>query len=168
MKHVISLKKILPLLFLAANAFAGIAYAESVRNPSEYNIQNGVGLKGYDPVAVFPEGGGQAQVGQEQFKFEYLGVLYYFSSAQNLETFAQNPEKFEPSYGGWCAYAMAQGCKIDIDPAIFTIKGSRIHYFVSNRAKRNFDAAPDRQEAQADLNFEKMQGLNLKLGECLP
>ena len=106
--------------------------------------------------------------GQAQLKFEYLGVTYYFSSPENLDAFMQNPAKYEPTYGGWCAYAMAQGCKIDIDPAIFTLKGNRAHYFVSNRAKKNFDSDSVRLESAADVNFQKMQGLNLKLGECLP
>lgn len=164
MNFIAQLKLTLPLLALAT----GLAHGQPNRDLSDFNLQNGVGHHGYDPVAVFPEGGGQAQMGNEQIKVEHLGVIYFFASEQNAQIFLANPSKYESSYGGYCAYAMANGCKVDIDPTIFTIKGDRIHYFVSNRAKRNFDAEADLLEARADVNFEKMHGLNLKLGECLP
>jgi len=144
------------------------AVAEGVRDLKDFNLQNGVGLHSHDPVAVYPEGGGRPQRGHEQLKLDYKGVTYLFSSGGNIDFFMQNPRKYEPTYGGFCAYAMAQGCKIDIDPSLYTLKVERAHYFVSNRAKRNFDADADVLEAQADANYARMQGLNVKAGECLP
>ena len=39
-----------------------------------------------------------------------------FASKENLETFLSNAEKYAPAYGGWCAYAMLDGDKVEVDP----------------------------------------------------
>lgn len=132
--------------------------AQPSRSTSEYNVENGIGLHGYDPVAVFPEGGGQAEVGQMQFSLSHESVTYVFASSEHLEMFRTSPEKFEPTYGGWCAYAMASGSKVDIQPMLFTIHGNRAHYFVSARAKLNFDRDITDYETRADENWKKISG----------
>lgn len=137
--------------------------AEVIRNAAEYNLQNGVGLKGFDPVAVFPEGGGQAKAGQPQFRLDYMGVTYLFMSAANLDLFVQNPDRYEPTYGGWCAYAMASGSQVDIQPHLFTINGNRAHYFVSSRAKANFDRDVMGHETRADGFWKQISGESPRL-----
>lgn len=129
---------------------ASSAQAQVPRDVTEYNLQASVGLKGYDPVSYFSEGGGQPQVGLQNLKLDYMGVSYFFATAQNLDLFVQNPDKYEPTYGGWCAYAMASGSKVDIQPMIYTINGNRLHFFVSKRAKQNFDADVVGHETRAD------------------
>ena len=129
-----------------------------MRDVSQYNLQQGVGLGGYDPVAIFPEGGGRALVGTAEFKLENHGVIYMFSSSQNMETFKAAPAKYEPTYGGWCAYAMASGSKVPIQPTLFTIHGNRAHYFVASRAKANFDADISGYEVKADANWKQISG----------
>lgn len=140
------------LLPLSANA------AAPFRNAAEYNLNSGVGLKGYDPVAVFPEAGGRAMMGRPEFALEYAGVTYMFASAANREMFTQNSAKYEPTYGGWCAYAMASGSKVDIQPALFTIHGDRAHFFVSARAKQNFDRDVAGHERRADGFWKQISG----------
>lgn len=163
------MKKILLSATLAIGlaGFFSQVHAEE-RNLKDYNLNDGVSLHGFDPVAVFPEGGSSALMGSTELVVNQKGVIYQFANEGNKQTFEANPEAYEPSFGGYCAYAMASGCKIDIQPDIFTIKGDRIHYFVSQRAKRNFDANADQLEAQADVNYERMKTLDIKLGECLP
>jgi YHS domain-containing protein len=130
----------------------------SLRNPSVYNIQQGLGFKGFDPVSAFPEGGGVPVQGIAQFKLDYMGVTYMFASAANLDLFVQNPDRYEPTYGSWCAFAMASGTQVDIEPQYFTIHGNRAHYFVSARAKRNFDRDIAGFEARADKNWKQISG----------
>jgi YHS domain-containing protein len=134
------------------------AQAQGTRNTSEYNLQAGVGLKGHDPVSYFPEGGGQPQVGRQNLRLDYMGVNYFFATAQNLDLFVENPDKYEPTYGGWCAYAMASGSKVDIKPLIYTIHKNRIHFFVSRRAKQNFDTDIAKYEARADGFWKQISG----------
>ncbi len=154
MKQVLSLG----LMVLSLLSTATFAVAQDSRNTKEYNLQNGVGLKGYDPVSYFPEGGSKALVGLNQFKLNYLGVTYFFANTKNLETFSKDALKYEPSYGGYCAYAMASGSKVDIDPIFYTINERRLHFFVSNRAKRNFDAEVKTYEDRADSFWKQISG----------
>ena len=145
---------VMTLSFLAAS----VGHAEATRNVAEYNLQSGVGLKGYDPVSYFPEGGGQPLVGSPEFRLDYMGVTYFFATARHLDLFVQDPDLYEPTYGGWCAYAMASGSKVDIQPTLYTIHGRRIHFFVSKRAKQNFDADIPGHETRADGFWKEISG----------
>lgn len=132
------------------------AMATPDRNASEYNITQGLGLHGQDPVSYFPEGNSTPSRGVVAQTYE--GVTYRFINQENAETFLDRPEKFEPTYGGWCAWAMANGSKVDINPSIFTINGNRIHFFISARAKRNFDRDIAKYEDLADSNWKRFSG----------
>jgi YHS domain-containing protein len=150
-------------VFSVTNPVSAQVIEEPVRKSSEYNLDEGVGLKGFDPVAVFPEGGGAPKKGVEEFRLEYMGVIYFFASAQNLDLFVTNPDKYEPTYGGWCAFAMASGSYVDIQPHLFTINGNRAHYFVAQRAKANFDRNLSTLEPRADDNWFKFTGESPRL-----
>ncbi len=143
---------------LIAVFFSLAVSAQVGRNVSVYNLETGLGLKGYDPVAVFPEGGGKATKGSPEFRLVYSGVTYNFSSEANANRFESDPEKYEPTYGGWCAFAMASGEYVDIQPQLFTVHGRRVHYFVASRAKANFDRKLAEFEANADKHWKRISG----------
>lgn len=63
-------------------------------------------LSGYDPVAYFPEGGGKPAKGAQSISLVHGGVLYRFATEANKAAFESNPARYEPAYGGWCAWAM--------------------------------------------------------------
>lgn len=164
MKSVLLLfRNSLAISSLFLYGLASQAYSQVNRNISQYNLTENVGLKGFDPVAVFPEGGGQARSGNPEFRFDFGGVIYYFATAANRDTFQSSPERYEPTYGGWCAYAMASGSKVDIQPTLFTISGNRAHYFVAARAKRNFEADIEGHEWRADENWLRISGESPRL-----
>lgn len=98
------------------------------RNTTEYNHPS-LAIEGYDPVAYFPEGGGKPLKGDKKFAHEHRGVTYHFASQANRDAFIANPAKYEPAYGGWCAYAMASGEKVEIDPKASRITNGRLLLF---------------------------------------
>ena len=55
------------------------------------------------------------------------GAKWRFSSAENLTLFQENPEKYAPQYGGYCAYAVSQNTDADIEPAQFTVHGGKLY-----------------------------------------
>lgn len=132
--------------------------AETIRNIAEYNLLMNLGLKGYDPVSYFPEGGGEPKVGSSQYQREYQGVVYLFVNLKNAELFEKNQHKYEPSYGGWCAWKMASGSKVDIQPTVYTINGNRLHVFASHRAKQYFDSDIAGNEVLADGFWKQISG----------
>lgn len=84
--------------------------------------KGGLALQGYDPVAYFPEGGGEPKPGKAGLTVTRHGVTYRFASEAHRELFLENPARYEPAFGGWCAYAMAEGDKVEIDPTSFLIE----------------------------------------------
>ena len=89
------------------------------------NAADGIGLKGYDPVAYFT--GGQPAKGAEQYSLQWKGVTYRFASAADQQRFQANPEKYLPQYGGYCAYAMSIDRIADIDPKQWAIVGGKLY-----------------------------------------
>lgn len=154
----LNLKSFIASFFLLFGMMPTLAQAQAVRNVSEYNLQNGIGLKGFDPVSYFPEGGGKPLAGSPNFQLDYQGVTYYFAAELNRDLFLENVSKYEPTYGGYCAYAMASGSKVDIQPTIYTINGNRLHFFISKRAKQNFDADITGFETNADRFWKQISG----------
>ena len=147
-----SLTKWVTILFAL---FSLGAFAQEGRNVSEYNLDGDLGLKGYDPVSYFAEGGSKPAKGNAQITHHHEGVTYRFSSVENREIFKVMPERYEPTYGGYCAWAMAaSGSKVDIDPTLYTIDGNRIHFFIAPGTKRSFDRNVARFSARADRNWE--------------
>lgn len=83
-------------------------------------------LQGYDPMSYFE---GKAQKGDPAHAFVYGGVTYRFASAAHLEKFKEKPAAFEPTYGGWCAWAMLDGDKVEPNPESFKISDGRLFLF---------------------------------------
>jgi YHS domain-containing protein len=88
----------LPALLIATVAAANPPIAA-------VNTENGVAIKGYDPVSYFE--GGKPQLGLPNFSITYKGAVYRFASAEHRDRFIAMPEKFAPQYGGYCAYAIS-------------------------------------------------------------
>jgi YHS domain-containing protein len=104
----------------------GVATAASEKTPvAAVNTANGAGVKGYDPVAYFTLG--QPTPGVDQYTYQWKGVTYRFASADNLNRFKTDPEKYLPQYGGYCAYAMAINRIADIDPSRWAIVDGKLY-----------------------------------------
>lgn len=146
------------LALTALIIFSGFSHADVLnRNTSVYNLGEGLlGLKGYDPISYFK---GQPQVGSPDIAYEHSGVVYRFASEANRQEFMAKSNTSEPTYGGWCAWAMFKGSKVNIDPRFYTItKEGRLHFFVTARAKNNFDRNVAGHEPVADDNWEGFSG----------
>jgi YHS domain-containing protein len=113
--------------FLMVAVLAGLPHsARSSESPvAPVNATDGVGLKGYDPVAYYTDG--QPTKGSSQYTFQWKGVTYRFASAENLQSFKAGPEKYLPQYGGYCAYAMSINRIADISPTEWTIFGGKLY-----------------------------------------
>ena len=103
----------------------GFALAASDSPVPAVNAKGGIALKGYDPVAYFTNGA--PTKGLEQYSFAWKGVTYRFASAENLEKFKADPEKYLPQYGGYCAYAMSLDRIADIDPSRWAVVNGKLY-----------------------------------------
>ncbi len=93
-----------------------------------------LGLKGHDPVAYFTDG--KHMLGDAKFISEYEGVTYRFVSEDHKAMFAQNPSRFAPQYGGFCANGIVYGIPWGGDPDTWRIVNDRLFIFGGEGSKR--------------------------------
>ena len=120
----------------------------------QFNLKKQVALEGYDPVSYFDN---KPMEGKSEIKLSYKGVTYLFATQQNLTKFKSNPEKYEPAYGGWCAYAMgANNEKVEIDPETFKIKEGKLYLFYhswTNNTLPKWNSDEANLKPKADKNW---------------
>jgi len=116
------LKWVLPLLAFVLVAVIGTAQATEDEIYTGFFSDHAVG--GYDPVAYFRQN--KAVKGHKSYQWVYKDAEWLFSSAENLALFKQDPERYAPAYGGYCAWAMAQGIFASSDPKIWAIIDDRL------------------------------------------
>jgi YHS domain-containing protein len=132
------------VLFIIFSALTATAFAGGAMNVDS----NGIGIQGYDPVAFFTDG--KPILGQEQFHSSYHDVTYRFASAEHQQMFEKDPAKYEPQFGGYCAYGVTQGHLAPIKVDAFEI--------VDGRLLMGYDA-------NARTAFDKDQAGNLKIAD---
>jgi YHS domain-containing protein len=108
-------------------------------------------LRGYDPVAYFTDG--KPTQGVAKFTGTHNGVAYYFSSPQNLDAFKANPAKYEPQYGGFCAYGAALGKKFDGDPRLWKIVNGKLYVNLNEEIVAAFEKDVPGAIVKADKNW---------------
>jgi len=122
----------------------------------QFNLSGShLAIEGYDPVSYFTMG--KAMEGSKSFKVNNQGVTYYFTSKENRDLFNTNPAKYEPQYGGWCAYAMgAKGEKVEIDPETFKIVDGKLYLFYNkffNNTLKSWNKDEANLNKKADINW---------------
>jgi YHS domain-containing protein len=122
-----------------------------------YNIKKNVAIEGYDPVSYFDN---KPREGKSNFALQQHGITYWFSSQANLSKFKISPEKYEPAYGGWCAYAMGEtGEKVKIDPETYKIVEGKLHLFYNfwgNNTLNDWNKNENTLKAKGDQNWKKL------------
>jgi YHS domain-containing protein len=149
------MKKIV-LAALTGILFSAALFAQEPLRKKHFNLKNGVAIEGYDPVAYFKQN--KAVEGKKDLALVYQGATYYFSSAENKELFKNDPAKYEPAYGGWCAYAMgAKGEKVNVDPETFKITNGRLFLFYNkyfNNTLKDWNKDENNLKSRADENWK--------------
>lgn len=102
----------------------------------------GVAVSGYDPVAFFD--GAPAQ-GDPAITSTVDGATYRFVSAENKAKFDAEPAKYQPQYGGYCAYGAAVGGKYPTDPSTAKVVDGKLYL------NKNPDVAKQWAKKQPEL-----------------
>lgn len=123
-----------------------------------YNTKKGYVAEGFDVVSYFKN---QPQKGDKKFSTEFDGVKFKFSSKENLDTFKENPKKYIPQYGGFCAYAIGvKGEKVAINPKTFEIRDHKLYLFYNSWGTNTLELweeeGAEKLKKQADTNWSKI------------
>lgn len=134
------------IVFLAFNA-----NAES--NNEIFKNKKGQAIKGYDTVSYFQQE--SPLKGVEEFSFEYKGATWLFANEENLNLFKQNPEKYIPQYGGWCAYGVAHANDfVETDPKkAHTIVDGKLYLNYSKSIKEKWQEDTEENIKIANKNW---------------
>ena len=97
-----------------------------------------VAVEGHDPVAYFKEG--KPVKGSKEFTTEYMGADFRFASAENLETFLSDPAAYAPQYGGYCAWAMADGQYAKGDADYWRIVDGKLYLNFNRSIQQKWEA----------------------------
>jgi YHS domain-containing protein len=113
-----------------------------------FNLDDkGRALHGYDPVSYYTD---TPEKGNSAITHEYQGVQYHFASQENREKFVNSPEKYQFAYGGYCAWAMLEGQKVDVDPERYKKVNGVVYLFYNTFFTDTLDKWNDLAEKETE------------------
>ena len=126
------MKKLSLLLLTLGLASPAFAQTKTLLNLDK----TGVAIQGYDPVAFFTDS--KPVKGKPELGLRRDGALYYFASKQHRDLFMSDPAKYEPVFGGYCAYGVSKGKLVEIDVDAFQIVKGKLLVQYSEAVRDDF------------------------------
>ena len=144
----------LSLMMLAIVALT-LVFAAPVLAAQKVNT-NGTNyaIGGYDPVSYFTDNA--AVRGKEKFTHDWAGKTWSFRTQENRDAFASMPDKYAPAFGGFCAYGVAQGYTVKIDPRAFSVADGKLYLNYSKGIKKRFDSDRAGYITKANANWPSL------------
>lgn len=133
----------------AAMSASPAAFAEKA--PVYTNFASDLAVGGYDAVAYFTDG--KPVEGSKSFVHEHKGAKWRFASAENLAAFKANPDKYAPQYGGYCAWAAAQGYTAKGDPKNWKVVGGKLYLNYNTDIQKKWEKDVPGFIVKADTNW---------------
>jgi YHS domain-containing protein len=93
-------------------------------------------INGYDAVSYHTES--KAVIGETAYSYQWRNGNWLFSSEENQKLFKENPEKYSPQYGGYCAFAVSKGFTANSNPNAFEIIDGKLYLFADEGMKSNW------------------------------
>ena len=95
-----------------------LAASTGIADTLQYATKNGA-IDGFDPVSYFSEN--RPERGSLDITAEWNGAVWHFTTVEHRDKFLQEPRKYAPQYGGFCALGMAHGGDVPTNPEAWTI-----------------------------------------------
>jgi YHS domain-containing protein len=157
----------LVLFFVVALGLAGCS-AMQAQNPSSalkpvnavvMEADERVMLKGHDVVAYFTLG--KHALGSPQIKSVHEGVTFRFASAEHKALFDQQPARYLPQYGGYCANGIVYGIPWGGDADTWRLDDGKLYIFGGADSKAAYELDIAKNRALADTYWkEEVAGSN--------
>ena len=144
------------VLCLAGLGFAASAAVSASAADAIYTgFFSSEAISGYDAVAYFTEGG--PVEGSDEFSMEYKGAVWKFASQEHLDLFQAESEAYAPQYGGYCAWAMAEGDTASTEPELWTIHDGKLYLNYSRRINARWKENMLEYIEQADRHWAELE-----------
>lgn len=141
------MKKIMLSLVLVALALPAIAQTKTLLNLDS----SGVAIQGYDPVAFFTDN--KPVKGDPKFVSKRDGAIYYFASKEHKDLFNSDPAKYEPEFGGYCAYGVSRNRLVEIDVDAFQMVNGKLLLQYSKGVRDDFNKDQTGNLTKANSNW---------------
>ena len=82
-------------------------------------------------------------IGKEEFHGTFHDATYPFASAEHQAMFEKEPAKYEPQFGGYCAYGVGQGHLAPVKIDAFQIVNGRLLMQYDTGVKKLFNKDPN-------------------------
>lgn len=136
--------------FLMSICFIMLSLTTSAQKAEIFSTAKGA-IKGYDPVAYFTEE--KPVMGKTEFAYTWKDAKWYFSSVENLKKFKENPESYAPQYGGYCAYGVAQGYAVKIEPEAWEIVEGKLYLNYNLKVQNDWQLKKKEYISTANRNW---------------
>jgi YHS domain-containing protein len=119
------------------------------------NLDNtGVAIQGCDPVTFFTDH--KPVKGDPRFLARHDGAIYFFASKEHRELFKEDPAKYEPEFGGYCAYGVSRNKLVGIDVEAFQIVNGKLLLQYSKGVRDDFNKDQAGNLAKAEANWPRL------------
>ncbi len=116
--------------------------------------QENIALSGYDTVAYFLNS--RPVKGSPANSIEWHGAVWRFHSKSNMRLFKKYPEKYAPTFGGYCALAVAKGEAVTCDPEAFFIEDGKLYVMKNREILEIWKKNPKAYMIKARLEWTRM------------
>jgi YHS domain-containing protein len=113
--------------------------------------KTGMAIQGYDPVGFFTDN--KPVKGDPKFVAKRDGAIYFFASKEHKELFAKDPAKYEPAFGGYCAYGVSRNKLVEIDVEASQVVDGKLLLQYSKGVRDDFNKDAKGNLAKADANW---------------
>lgn len=153
-------------LIAAAALIGAFSASPAAFAVDEYNVSKGTTVEGQgvafraNDVVALVTGLGIVP-GQARLTHVNNGVAYYFASEETMQQFAAAPEEYMPQYGGYCAFGIAKGKKLDGSPRFADIVDGKLFLFLNAEVYRAYEEDKTGVLAQAAANWPGMHHVSV-------
>jgi YHS domain-containing protein len=136
---------------LAACVLLGAPQIAAAAKPETYTgLIGDVAVGGYDVVSFFQ---GAPVKGADANKATYKGAVYLFATPENAGKFKSNPAAYAPQYGGYCAWATAQGKTAPGNPKFWRLVNGKLYLNYDAGVQKKWEKDIPGFIAKADANW---------------
>ena len=110
-------------------------------------------VRGFDVVSYFT-GDGVPVEGAEEFTVRHEGFDYRFANEDNAKAFIEEPGKYAPAYGGYCAWAIgANDALAPGDPEVYEIVDGKLYLNFNEDVQGRWEKDIPGFIAKGDVNY---------------
>ena len=140
----------------AALAFVALPRGLAAETVAPVFAEDGVAIRGTDPVAYFTEG--RVRQGDPAIHADWMGARWLFASDEHRAMFVADPAAFAPQFGGYCAWAVAEGYTAPIDPEAWRIVDGKLYLNYSRSIQRKWERDVPGNIQRANSNWPGLNG----------